>query len=145
MQCDVTRCIICICNKSEYLDQERSYKNSTKEVILWFQVIFAMQSRKYWTKFRFIGTLRVFSFFKFSRKLKMKRRSTDSSFVLIFGCFFFFFFLKCPWYQNFYCMMWKSIWNCNTSYFILLRCNVLLMRYFSLNFLFCRLITSHSA
>ena len=57
-QCDVTRCIICICNKSEYLDKERSYKNSTKEVILRFQVIFAMQSRKYWTKFRFIGTLK---------------------------------------------------------------------------------------
>ena len=59
MQCDVTCCIFCMCNKSEYLDKERSYKNSTKEVILWFQVIFAMQSRKYWTKFRFIGTLNL--------------------------------------------------------------------------------------
>lgn len=29
------------------------YKNSTKEVILRFQVMFAMQSRKYRTNFRF--------------------------------------------------------------------------------------------
>ena len=33
MQCDVTRCIICISNKVEYLDKEHSHKNSTKEVI----------------------------------------------------------------------------------------------------------------
>ena len=29
----VTRCVVCICNKVEYLDKEQSYKNSTKEVI----------------------------------------------------------------------------------------------------------------
>ena len=34
MQCDVTRCVICISNKVEYLDKKRSHKNSTKEVIL---------------------------------------------------------------------------------------------------------------
>ena len=34
MQCDVTRCIICISNKVEFLDKEQSYKNSTKEVIV---------------------------------------------------------------------------------------------------------------
>ena len=34
MQRDVTRCIICKSNKPEYLDKERSYKNSTKEAIL---------------------------------------------------------------------------------------------------------------
>ena len=33
MQCDVTRCIICISNKVKYLDKEHNYKNSTKEVI----------------------------------------------------------------------------------------------------------------
>ena len=33
----------------------------------------------------------------------------------------------------------------NTSSFIVLRCNVLWMRYFSLNFLFSLLITSHFA
>ena len=33
MQCDVTRCIICISSKVEYLDKEHSNKNSTKEVI----------------------------------------------------------------------------------------------------------------
>ena len=32
-------------------------KNSTKEVILWFQVIFAMQSWKYWTNFHVISSL----------------------------------------------------------------------------------------
>ena len=31
----------------EYLDKEESCKNSTEEVMLWFQVIFAMQSRNY--------------------------------------------------------------------------------------------------
>ena len=36
MQYDVTRCIICISNnyKVKYLDQDPSYKNSRKEVIL---------------------------------------------------------------------------------------------------------------
>ena len=32
IQCDVTRCVIFISNKVEYLDKEHSYKNSTKEV-----------------------------------------------------------------------------------------------------------------
>ena len=59
MQCDVTRCITCTSNKAEYLDKERSCKNSTKEVILWLQVIFAMQPREYWANFRFIGTLKT--------------------------------------------------------------------------------------
>ena len=36
MQYDITRCIIC--KKAEYLDKERSYKNSTKEVTLKFKV-----------------------------------------------------------------------------------------------------------
>ena len=34
MQCDVTRCVICIFDKVGYLNKEHSYKNSTKEVIL---------------------------------------------------------------------------------------------------------------
>ena len=34
MQCDVTRCVICISNKVEHLEKEESYKNSTKEVLL---------------------------------------------------------------------------------------------------------------
>ena len=50
--------------------------------------------------------------------------------------------LKCLWNGNFYCIMWKNFWNCNTSSFVLLRSNVLLMRYFSLNFLFCSLSMS---
>ena len=32
MQCDITRCIICISNKVKYLEKEESYKNSTKQV-----------------------------------------------------------------------------------------------------------------
>ena len=59
MQCDVTRCVICRSNRIEYLDKERGYKTSTKEVILRLQVIFAIQSRKYGTNFRFIDTLSV--------------------------------------------------------------------------------------
>ena len=43
--------------KAEYLDKERSYKNSTKEVILLFYLIFPIQPSKCWTKFRFINTL----------------------------------------------------------------------------------------
>ena len=38
-------------------NEEHSYKSSTKEVILSFQVIFVMQSMKYWAKFHVIGTL----------------------------------------------------------------------------------------
>ena len=34
MQCDVTRCIICISNEVQYLNEEPSYKHFTKEVIL---------------------------------------------------------------------------------------------------------------
>ena len=34
MQYDVTRCIIYISNRIEYLDKEQSYKNSTREAIL---------------------------------------------------------------------------------------------------------------
>ena len=33
MQCDDTRCIICISNKIEYLDKESSYENSIKDII----------------------------------------------------------------------------------------------------------------
>ena len=36
MQCDATSCIICITNELEYLDNEKSYKNSAKEVTLYF-------------------------------------------------------------------------------------------------------------
>ena len=57
MQYDVTRCIICTPNNAKYLDKERNYKNSTKEVMLGFQVIFEIQPRKYWTIFRRTGTL----------------------------------------------------------------------------------------
>ena len=35
MQCDVTRCIICISDKVETLDRERCYKNSTRIATLW--------------------------------------------------------------------------------------------------------------
>ena len=59
MQCDVTR-IICISNKAKYFDKKRSYKNSTKEFILRFLVIVAIQPRKYWAKFCFIGTFRIY-------------------------------------------------------------------------------------
>ena len=31
IECDDTPCIICIFNKAEYLDKERSYENSSKE------------------------------------------------------------------------------------------------------------------
>ena len=49
-----------------------SYKNSTKEVILWFPVIFAMQSREYWTKCRVTGTLT-------RRGTEKTRRDTEKS------------------------------------------------------------------
>ena len=52
MQCDVTRCIICRISR-----QGLSNENSRKEVILGFQVTFAMQSTKYLTNFRLISTL----------------------------------------------------------------------------------------
>ena len=42
LQCDVTRCVIGRIIV-ECLDKEQSYKNSTEEVILRFQVIFPMQ------------------------------------------------------------------------------------------------------
>ena len=63
MHHDVTSCVICISNKVEYLEKEglSSHKNSSKEVTLSFWVIFAMQSKKRYTKFRFIGTLKYFS------------------------------------------------------------------------------------
>ena len=32
MQCDVTRCIICLSNKVEYLDKEHSYKILPKKL-----------------------------------------------------------------------------------------------------------------
>ena len=48
--------------------------------------------------------------------------------------------LKVPMTPKFLLHDVKEYLNCNTSSFKLLRCNVLLMRYFSLNFLFCRLI-----
>ena len=57
MQYDVGGCVICISYEVEYLDKERSYKNSTKEVILLFYLIFPIQLTKCWTKFRFINTL----------------------------------------------------------------------------------------
>ena len=59
MQCKVTRCIICIFNKVESLNKENSYKNFTKEVMLSFEEIFAMQSRKFWTKFRVIMIVKI--------------------------------------------------------------------------------------
>ena len=55
MQCDVTRRVICISNKIEYPDKEHSYKNSTKEVIMWFEVIFEMQWKNTGSKFRVKG------------------------------------------------------------------------------------------
>ena len=55
MQCHVTR-IICISNKAEYLDKEHSKIETFRQRN--YIVIFAMQPRKYWTKFRVIGTLR---------------------------------------------------------------------------------------
>ena len=57
MQYDVGGCVICISYKVEYFDKKRSYKNSTKEVILLFYLIFPIQPSKRWTKFRFINTL----------------------------------------------------------------------------------------
>ena len=62
MQCDVRR-VICISNKAEYLHKEWNYKNSTTEVILIrFQVIFATQTKIYWTNVRFIRPLKVACF-----------------------------------------------------------------------------------
>ena len=49
--------VFCISYKVEYLDKKRSNKNSTKEVILLFYLIFPTQPSKCWTKFRFINTL----------------------------------------------------------------------------------------
>ena len=59
MQYDVGGCVICISYQVEYLDKERSYKNSTKEVILLFHLIFPIQPSKCWTKFRFMNTLNI--------------------------------------------------------------------------------------
>ena len=59
MQYDVGGCVICISYKVGYLDKERSYKNSAKEVILLFDLIFPIKPTKCWTKFRFINTLRT--------------------------------------------------------------------------------------
>ena len=44
MQCDVTSFVISISNRVQNLDQEKSYKNSTKEVV-----------KNYWAKFRVTG------------------------------------------------------------------------------------------
>ena len=55
MRCDIISCVIYIFNKNEYLEKEESYRNSTKEVTLLFQVV--MQSISCWSKFNVIGTL----------------------------------------------------------------------------------------
>ena len=39
MHYDVGGCVICVSNKVEYLNKEESYDNSTKEVILSFQLV----------------------------------------------------------------------------------------------------------
>ena len=39
MHYDVTSCVICISNNVEYFEKEWTYKNSTKEVALSFQMI----------------------------------------------------------------------------------------------------------
>ena len=57
MHCDVMNRVICISNKVEYFEKEKSQRNSIKEVTLSFLVILAMQSINSWTKFRFIDTL----------------------------------------------------------------------------------------
>ncbi len=56
---DVISCVICISNEVEYLEKERSCKNSTKEFTLSFYVIFTMQSKERLTKFRCIGRASV--------------------------------------------------------------------------------------
>ena len=43
MHYDVSGCVICISNKVEYLDKEKSHNNSTKEVILSFELILAIK------------------------------------------------------------------------------------------------------
>ena len=76
MQCHVTRCIICISNKVEYLDKEHSKIEKFRQRN--YIVIFAMQPRKYWTKFRVIGTLR-------SRGLKPDSHMLPTSVTTIVG------------------------------------------------------------
>ena len=51
IQYDVGGCVIGISYKVEYLAKERSSKNSTKEVILFFYLTFLIQPPKRWTKF----------------------------------------------------------------------------------------------
>ena len=58
IKCDVTRCVMCISKKVEYLDKEQSYKNSTKQVLFLIQLFFPMQSKTYWTKFRVITSFK---------------------------------------------------------------------------------------
>ena len=58
-QYDVGRCVVFISNKVEYPDKEGSYKNSIKDCVLSFLLIFSMQSTKCWTKFRFINAFYV--------------------------------------------------------------------------------------
>ena len=54
---DINDCVICISNNVEYLMKEEIYKNSDKVITLLFHLIIVMQSKKCWTKFRFIRNL----------------------------------------------------------------------------------------
>ena len=58
MQCDVTRCVIFMSSKVEYLDEKHSYKNSTKEGMLGTWMLFTIQPRKYWIKFCAVGAIK---------------------------------------------------------------------------------------
>ena len=59
MQCHVTRCVICISNNVEYLDQEQSYRNSTKEVGCELKCFSQCNEEKNWTKCRVIASLEI--------------------------------------------------------------------------------------
>ena len=58
MQCDVTRCVICISNNVEYLNKEESKKNSTKE----YRPKFRIKPIKPVFTSEFLRAKRLFSF-----------------------------------------------------------------------------------
>ena len=66
MQYDVGGCVICISYKVGYLDKERSYKNSAKEVILLFDLIFPIKANKMLHKIS-IHIINISNFVLFSK------------------------------------------------------------------------------
>ena len=88
----VVTCVICISCKVDYLHKERSYKNSTREAML-FYLIFPIQPTKCWTEFRFINTytgnnhlLRcsedmISKFYMFCRRYRRLKKKTENATV----------------------------------------------------------------